>query len=112
MHKFLVVVFWLFFTFFSINIYSQSVRFENLSSGNGLLSDEVYNMHQDKQGYLWMFTNNGAVKYNGSKFKPVLVNLPYKEGFIYSIYENERGEKWVANSNAQIYKVRNDSAIL
>jgi ligand-binding sensor domain-containing protein len=90
---------------------SQNLKFESFSSKQGLLSDEVFNLHQDKKGYLWLFTNYGTMKYNSLEFKPVLQNLPFNESFIYCIYENEKGEKWVANSNANIYKIRNDSAI-
>lgn len=91
---------------------SQILRFKNYTTANGLLSDEVYNLHHDKQGYLWVFTNYGTLKYNSSEFNQVLKNLPFSDSFIYSMYENPAGEKWVANSKAKIYKVLNDSAFI
>ncbi len=91
--------------------YSQTLKFENYSTKNGLPSDEVYNMHQDKSGYLWFFTNYGAVKYNGKEFKSILKNLPFNDSFIYSIFERNDGRKWIANSNAKIFEVVNDSAV-
>lgn len=91
---------------------SQTFQFEQFTTKDGLLSDEVYNLHQDNKGYLWLFTNYGAMKYNGKEFMPVLKNLPFHESFIYCIYENEKGQKWVANSNAKIYEIVNDSAFL
>ena len=91
---------------------AQNEGFTRYTTKEGLLSDEVYNLHQDKQGYIWLFTNYGVLKYNSTEFKPVLKNLPFAESFIYSIYENEAGEKWVANSNAKIYKILNDSAFV
>lgn len=90
----------------------QTLSFEQFTTKEGLLSDEVYNLHQDKKGYIWLFTNYGAMKYNGKTFEPVLKNLPFKESFIYSFYENEKGQKWAANSNANIYEIRNDSAFV
>ena len=91
---------------------AQTLSFKNYSTADGLITDEVYNLHQDKQGYIWVFSKYGTVKYNGTEFKPILKNLPLKESFIYCIYENKQGRKWVANSNAKIFEVRNDSAFL
>ena len=91
---------------------AQKIKFDNYTTKDGLLSNEVYNLHQDTKGYIWLFTNYGAMKYNGKSFEPVLKNLPFNESFIYCIYENENGRKWVANSNATIYEIIRDSAFL
>jgi len=90
--------------------YSQNLSFEQFTTEEGLVSDEVYNVHQDKKGYLWVFTEYGSMKYNGKQFERVLKNLPIKESVIYSVFENESGRTWIANSNKNIYEVRNDSA--
>jgi ligand-binding sensor domain-containing protein len=91
---------------------SQTIKFDNYTTKNGLLSNEVYNLHQDTKGYIWLFTNYGVMKYNGKSFESVLKNLPFRESFIYCIYENENGRKWVANANSNIYEIKNDSAFL
>jgi len=91
---------------------AQQLQFDNYTTKHGLLSNEVYKIFQDHKGYIWLFTNYGAMKYNGKAFNPVLKNLPFKEAFIYSYYENEDGKLWVANSNSKIYEVKNDSAFL
>src|SRR5687768_2306975 len=93
-------------------LHSQTLEFKNYTTKEGLIADETYDMYQDRQGYIWVFSKYGTVKYNGSEFIPVLKNLPVKESFIYSLYENAAGRKWVANSNARIYEVRNDSAFI
>ncbi len=90
----------------------QILQFENLTTRDGLPSEEVFNFFQDKKGYLWIFTNYGVVKYNSRDFKNVLKNIPFHESFIYAACENEKGEMFVANSKAHIYKIRNDSAFL
>ena len=60
---------------FSNNLHSQTLRFEQFTTKDDLPSDEIYNLHQDKKGYIWVFTNYGALKYNGRVFIPVLKNL-------------------------------------
>lgn len=91
---------------------SQTIRFKRYTTSHGLLSEEVYNMLQDKKGYLWLLTNYGAMKYNGKTFKPVLQNLPFSESFMYAICENGEGRKWAASSNSRIYEIINDSAFV
>lgn len=91
---------------------AQTLKFEQFTTKEGLLSDEVYNLHQDKKGYIWIFTHYGPLKYNGKEFIPVLKNLPFTESIIYAIYENKEGRKWVANSKRNIYEIVNDSAFI
>ncbi len=96
----------------SWEVCAQRFKFEQFTTKDGLLSDEVYNLHQDKKGYLWLFTEYGAMKYNGKVFEAVLKNLPAKESVMYAVYENREGRMWVANSNKNIYEVINDSAFI
>lgn len=90
---------------------AQNLEFTRYTTKEGLLTDAVYNLHQDRSGYIWLFTRYGAMKYNGTRFKPVLTNLPIHQSFIYAFYENERGDKWIANSSANVYAIKNDSAV-
>ena len=89
---------------------AQSVSFENFTTKDGLLSDEVYKIFQDKKGYIWLFTNYGVMKYNGKKFVQILKNLPFNESFVYSYFERNDGRVWIANSNGRIYEVISDTA--
>lgn len=94
------------------SFYGQIIKFDRLTTRQGLISDEVYNLHQDRQGYLWIFSKYGTTKFDGSNFTTVLKNLPFKESFVYCIHENRQGKKWVANSNGNIYVIQNDSAFV
>lgn len=40
---------------------------QNLTLENGLPSNEVYHVVEDKEGYIWFATNNGISKYNGNE---------------------------------------------
>lgn len=105
-------IFVLIFIYLSFSLHAQNIKFDNYTTKDGLVSDEVYNLHQDANGYIWLFTNYGTMTYNGKLFKKVLNNLPFNESFIYSFYENKYGNKWIANSNAKIYEIINDSAFI
>ena len=101
-----------FLIFYIFNISAQSLKFEKYSTRDGLLSENIYNLHEDNKGYLWLFTDNGVQRYDGKEFERVLKNLPYEESFMYSIFENSSGDKWVANSKSKIYRILNDSAFV
>lgn len=91
-------------------IYCQQLQFERFTTANGLPADRVYTLHMDKKGYIWACTNYGIAKYNGNTFIPVCTNIPFKEHFAYCMFESDKGEIWFANSRANIYKIKNDSA--
>lgn len=110
MPRFVNILLLILFQALGSRVSGQVLKFEQYTSKDGLLSDEVYNLHQDKKGYIWIFTHYGPMKYNGREFVPVLKNLPFKESVIYAIYENNKGRKWIANSNKNIYEIINDSA--
>jgi ligand-binding sensor domain-containing protein len=43
--------------------------FEHLSTDNGLSSNKVEAILQDKEGFYWIATQNGLNRYDGSTFK-------------------------------------------
>ncbi len=90
---------------------AQSLKFDNYTGKNGLLTDEILKIHQDREGYIWVFSKYGTLKYNGLEFKPVLNNLKFYDRNISCLYENSKGEKWFVNSNGKVFKIRNDSAV-
>lgn len=51
------------------NGYSQSFIFNRLSLGDGLLSNNVLTVNQDKSGYIWVGSENGLQRYDGVRFR-------------------------------------------
>jgi len=52
-------------------IFSQQEKqyaFTHYSTSNGLVSNSVFNILQDQQGYIWMATVDGLQRYDGSRF--------------------------------------------
>lgn len=93
-------------------MHAQKLKFESLGIHRGLPATEVYNLYQDKKGYVWAFTEYGIVKNNGIEFIPACKNIPLIESAVYVVTENNKGEMYFGNSTASIYKIRNDSAFL
>ena len=48
---------------------SKQFTFTHYSTQNGLLSNQVNTIVQDSTGYLWIGTNDGLIRYDGSRYK-------------------------------------------
>jgi PAS domain S-box-containing protein len=67
-------------TFFTSSLYSQyNISFEKISVEQGLSQSTVYLITQDKQGFIWIGTQDGLNKYDGYQF------------FIYQFDPNKTG---------------------
>ncbi len=95
---------------FSATGHSQRLIFENIGVKRGLPASEVYNLHQDNKGFIWMFTEFGITKYNGSKFTSVCTNLPAKKRAVYAVAESPSGVMYFANSKNEFYRVNGNDA--
>jgi ligand-binding sensor domain-containing protein len=115
MSDFRYVFSWLFlvlFLGFHTFVKAQELEFEQLNIEQGLPSGEVYNIYEDKKGYIWACTEYGIAKHNGTRFVQVCKNIQFQESSFYVIKESTKGDLYLANSKAELYKVRNDSAFL
>ncbi len=52
-------------------LYSQNYTFNRLSIADGLLSNNVLTITQDARDYLWLGTENGLQRYDGTHFRTV-----------------------------------------
>ncbi len=92
--------------------FAQQLVFENVGVKQGLPASELYSLYQDQKGYVWVFTEYGIVKYNGSSFVPVCQNISIRESAIYAYVESSDGTLYVMNSLAKLYRIHNDKAYL
>ena len=56
------------FAYASMAQSQQHYLFSNITSRNGLASNNVNSLAQDDEGYLWIATVNGLQRYDGSRF--------------------------------------------
>lgn len=75
MRKALIILLILTRTFFCIaqNNQSQQLYFNYLSVKNGLPEGTVQALVQDRQGYMWIGTQNGLVRYDGYTAKNMIL---------------------------------------
>lgn len=86
------------FIFFCISSVNAQVSLQNV---DGLPTKEIYNLHVDKKGYLWIAHSLGISRYDGLNFihftNPALASLQMTD-----IVEDRQGRIWCHNFSGQI----------
>jgi ligand-binding sensor domain-containing protein/signal transduction histidine kinase len=83
--------------FLVANVRAQS-RFDVWTADNGLPYNGISDLLQTRDGYLWLATNDGLVRYDGVRF--TTFNAGNTEGIrsnrFRSLFEDSRGNLWIA----------------
>jgi ligand-binding sensor domain-containing protein/signal transduction histidine kinase len=88
------------------NVFAQKIKFELISSQNGLSQGSIVCMAQDKKGFMWFGTYDGLNRYDGYHFK-IYKNEPNNPGslsnnFIRSILVDNHGYLWAGTQGGGI----------
>ena len=78
--------------------HAQKIKFELLSSQNGLSQGSIVCMTQDKKGFMWFGTYDGLNRYDGYHFK-IFKNEPnnpnsLSNNFIRALLVDDQGDLW------------------
>ena len=75
----------------------------------GLPSNRIYSMAQDQQGYLWLGTNEGLVRFDGIEFKvfPSADIAGLASGEMWSLYPARSGVLWLGTGNSGLIGLNN-----
>ena len=95
----------------SLLLQAQSFRFNNFDSNVGLPQNFVYALEQDQNGYIWMGTGEGLVRFNGIEFKNFSRNDSLADDFITSLHISTDGILWIGHNNGDITLYKNHQFI-
>lgn len=99
-----------FIIIFSINVNSQNnyFRFISFSTEKGLAHNTVYDILQDKRGFLWFATENGLSMYDGFNFTTFLNdpdnNNTLSHNLTFKLTEDHQGNIWIATQGGGLNK--------
>lgn len=87
----------------------QHLRFEHISSKQGLSQNTVFCILQDNQGFMWFCTEDGLNKYDGYGFT-IFRHDPedpnsLSDSRILSIFQDRSGALWVGTDNGGLNKL-------
>jgi signal transduction histidine kinase/CheY-like chemotaxis protein/ligand-binding sensor domain-containing protein len=82
---------------------NQAMRFDHLSVKQGLSQGNVFDIHQDKYGFIWIATEDGLNMYNGYEFT-IYRNNPHDSTSLgnnntHGLAEDKEGNLWVSTTN-------------
>ena len=75
---------------------------------NGLPSNYVYAVTQDRYGDIWFNTDDGVVKYNGYTFKQFTMADGLPSNDAWKLYPDKRGRLWVSTHGNKIGYIKDD----
>ncbi|MDO1450804.1 two-component regulator propeller domain-containing protein [Rhodocytophaga aerolata] len=87
----------------TVSAQESAYTYMHLDQEDGLASNDVLSILQDRKGFLWVGTNNGLQRYDGRQFIHFRHN-PYSPNslasdIIESLFEDSRGTLWIASAH-------------
>ena len=82
-----------------INSQDKPIRFDRLSTKDGLSQNKIFEIVQDTLGFIWIGTEDGLNRYDGYNFK-VFKNIPgdstsLSRNLIETLHVTKSGDLWV-----------------
>lgn len=82
---------------------NKRIRFEHLTVADGLPENSVRTMMQDHLGYMWMGTQNGLARYDGTTLTAFEHNSAnprsLKGRLILALHEDKNGDIWIGSES-------------
>ena len=82
----------------------------HFTTQNGLASDKVYGVHQDRTGFIWVYTANGIARYDGYNFKHYSLSNGLANNDIWDLWEDSKGRLWCSAYGRHISYIENSKA--
>ncbi|HRJ35663.1 MAG TPA: two-component regulator propeller domain-containing protein, partial [Flavobacteriales bacterium] len=89
---------------------AQDPAFFRISSEQGLPSNEVYTVHQDKKGFIWIGSDAGLFRYDGFRFKRYK-SSGQKSRALSGLTESNDGSIYAYSFSGQIFHTQGDSLV-
>lgn len=101
------------FLFFSpsLPLIAQQLIFKTYTVEDGLVSNPVRRIYQDKKGFIWIATWEGLSKYDGYKFTNYTIANGLSHNMVNDIYESADGKLYVAENNGSVDILQQDAII-
>lgn len=86
-----------------------SPKFYNYNVDNGLPSNETYHVLQDKAGMIWIATDNGVCRFDGSNMRMFTMEHGLPDNVILKFFEDGKGRVWFSCRNQNLCYFYQDS---
>jgi len=87
--------------------YAQTPSYYHYTSSDGLASSTIYDIIQDRNGFVWFATINGISRFDGKNFTTLRTNNGLNSNSTISLLEGKSGELYIASYEKGINILRN-----
>jgi ligand-binding sensor domain-containing protein len=109
----------IFFAIWPQILWAQDFKYRQFTTSDGLPSNTVYSILQDRNGFIWFATENGLSKFDGVSFENFGSESGLSDNDILSIKEDKSGKIWLLLSNGTLnyyrfgkfYSEKNDRSL-
>ncbi|MCX6150586.1 MAG: histidine kinase [Ignavibacteriales bacterium] len=98
-----IIIIFLYYT----HLYPQTPAYYHYTSADGLASSTVYDIIQDRDGFIWFATINGMSKFDGKRFTTFSTKDGLNSNSIISLVEGKNGVMYIGNYEKGINVLRN-----
>lgn len=77
-------------------VHSQDFNYVHYDTKDGLAGSTVYDLCQDKDGFMWFATENGLSRFDGKTFKNYTVKDGLPDNEVLKVFADSRGRIWIS----------------
>lgn len=99
----------LFFLIFAMSALSQHYNYVQFTTKDGLPGMTVYDICQDRDGFIWCATDNGLARFDGKRFKTFTIEEGLPDNDVLTVLSDKKGRVWIGtfkNEVSYYYKGR------
>ncbi|MEX2605213.1 MAG: two-component regulator propeller domain-containing protein [Gracilimonas sp.] len=101
----------LFLILSTVNSYGQKFDIKKISTNEGLPSGQIGDVVQDEEGYIWLSTYDGLVRYDGIESKVYTTKNGFRNNLIYDIFIDSSERLWISTQETGVAYLHKDSVI-
>ncbi|MES2418580.1 MAG: two-component regulator propeller domain-containing protein [Bacteroidota bacterium] len=100
--KLSVIIYMVFTVLCTVTGWAQTLYLPHYTTKNGLPSNHCYYTLQDRKGYIWVATDAGVSRFDGSTFENFSVDNGLPDNQILQLKEDRKGRIWFLALNGQL----------
>ncbi|TND08291.1 MAG: putative signal transduction histidine kinase [Bacteroidetes bacterium] len=101
----------LFAGFMAVAVPAQEPTYYHYSVKEGLPSSEIYDIIQDRSGFIWVATDRGVSRYDGYEFFNFSTQDGLTDNTVFNLQEDSKGRLWCITSNNRLCYFSGDSIV-
>ena len=78
----------------------ETPRLRQLTVADGLPSNRINDLAEDRHGYLWIATSDGLARFDGVDYRVWRVEQGLRDNFVWSVHVDARNRIWIGTNRA------------